>query len=215
MKNLFIVIAFCILVPTLLYSTVRPIGGENGDFWEQNSVRTIQWDTSDFHGYVNIYLWQRSSATFILVDTSISASYGEYSWLIPTNFDAGEDFRIKVQQIDSTNYYQFSETFFPIYPESSPIQAGVKESKPENMNLKVFPNPANSTFRLKFEASNESNVQLGIYDCLGNEVLILNEKCVLGTNEKTIDCSRLSIGYYLVKVRCGASVQTQSFVVWR
>ncbi|MFA6570621.1 MAG: T9SS type A sorting domain-containing protein [Bacteroidota bacterium] len=65
---------------------------------------------------------------------------------------------------------------------------------------------------MKFKSDVETQVKLSIYDCLGNEVLSLSEPCLAGANEKTIDCSRLATGYYLVKVRCGASVQTQGLL---
>ncbi|MFA6572278.1 MAG: T9SS type A sorting domain-containing protein, partial [Bacteroidota bacterium] len=74
-------------------------------------------------------------------------------------------------------------------------------------------NPANNTFRLKYNSEVETQVQLSIYDYLGNEVLSLSESCIAGANEKTVDCSVLSTGYYLVKVSCGAGVQTQGLVI--
>jgi photosystem II stability/assembly factor-like uncharacterized protein len=88
----------------------------------------------------------------------------------------------------------------------------VKEAEQKNVCI-IYPNPANTSFRLKYNSEVETQVQLSIYDCLGNEVLNLTENCVVGTNEKTIDCSRLSTGYYFVKVRCGADVQTQGLVI--
>ena len=90
---------------------------------------------------------------------------------------------------------------------------GVKDVPNTNNNFEIYPNPANNTFRLKYNSDVETQVQLSIYDYLGNEVLSLSEPCVAGANEKTVDCSRLATGYYLVKVRCGASVQTQSLVI--
>jgi len=92
------------------------------------------------------------------------------------------------------------------------IIADVKDQE-QNSEYTIYPNPANNIFKLKFNSDVETQVQLTLYDYLGNEVLSLSEPCIAGTNEKTVDCSRLSTGYYLVKVRCGASVQTQSLVI--
>ncbi|MFA6572279.1 MAG: T9SS type A sorting domain-containing protein [Bacteroidota bacterium] len=87
------------------------------------------------------------------------------------------------------------------------------QEKINEFNISLFPNPANNTFRLKYNSDVEKQAQLSIYDYLGKEVLSLSEPCVAGANEKTVDCSRLSTGYYIVKVRCGAGVQTQGLVI--
>ncbi|MFA6571119.1 MAG: T9SS type A sorting domain-containing protein [Bacteroidota bacterium] len=98
-------------------------------------------------------------------------------------------------------------------PQTNSYDDENHENKLYNRMSYCYPNPANNTFRLKFANETETLVQINIYDCLGNEVLNLTEYCVVGTNEKIVDCSRLSTGYYLVKVSCGASVETQGLLI--
>ncbi|MFA6572486.1 MAG: T9SS type A sorting domain-containing protein, partial [Bacteroidota bacterium] len=91
--------------------------------------------------------------------------------------------------------------------------SNVNENKTLLRNFVLYPNPANSTFRLKYGTETETQVQISVYDCLGNQVLSSTEQSTAGTNEKTIDCSSLSTGYYIVKMQCGGSVYTQSLVI--
>jgi WD40 repeat protein len=90
---------------------------------------------------------------------------------------------------------------------------GVNDIPKTNNNFEIYPNPANNIFKLKYNSDVETQIQLSIYDYLGNEVLSLSEPCVASANEKTVDCSCLSTGYYLVKVRFGEIVQTQGLVI--
>ena len=191
MRNFILSLLILFMLPSFLFSTVLPNGGENGDFWRQSTTRTIQWDTSQFHGYVNVYIWQKSSATFHLVDTNISASSGTYSFNIPSDFPTGDDFRIKLLQMDSTNYYQFSETFFPIYPPSSPIHVGVNDSKTDNTYFRVNPNPATDFLELSFTAE-PSQSKIEIFSIEG--IKMFETEPV-----NRIDVSRLSSGVYFVR----------------
>ncbi|MFA6572280.1 MAG: hypothetical protein WCT77_13720, partial [Bacteroidota bacterium] len=54
------------------------------------------------------------------------------------------------------------------------------QEKLTEFKLSLFPNPANNTFRLKYNSEVETQVQLSIYDYLGNEVLSLSESCIAG-----------------------------------
>ena len=87
----------------------------------------------------------------------------------------------------------------------------VKETELKIENV-IYPNPAASDFKLKYNASN-SKTQISIFDMLGNLVFISYDDSNPGVNEKTIDCSRFSTGYYVVKVQCGEAVQTHPLMI--
>ena len=204
-----------IALTLIVFADFNPNGGENGEFWTQNTTQTVRWDTSYFHNYVNIYLWNMTSATFTTIDTNIEASLGKYNWTIPQSCLPDFNYRIKVQQADSLAVYQFSETFFPVYQGSAPHHSSVTEETENGIDLRVVPNPASDVFRLKFSSPSAASVQINIFDLLGNKVLSQTEQCSEGTNEKNINCESLPSGWYYVKINLNENVETMPLVLVR
>jgi photosystem II stability/assembly factor-like uncharacterized protein len=77
----------------------------------------------------------------------------------------------------------------------------------------IYPNPASDEFRLKFHAPFETEVQLSVFDLLGNKVLSKIEQATEGTNENTINCETLPQGYYYVKININEIVETVPLVI--
>ncbi|MCL5991820.1 MAG: T9SS type A sorting domain-containing protein [Bacteroidetes bacterium] len=214
MKNsiakLLVIFSFSFFMTGLLYAEFNPNGGENGEFWSQNTTKTIKWDTSYFHNTVNIYLWNMTSSTFTTIDTSIQASLGEYNWQIPVDQPTGNFFRVKIRQTDSAELEQFSETFFPIYEGSSP-HSEFAEKPVHTENIYISPNPVTDKIKLSldFDISNKSNVT--IFDCLGKVWLSL----ALNTNLTELNCTNLPSGVFYAVVNANGKIKTKPFVVIR
>ena len=90
----------------------------------------------------------------------------------------------------------------------------VKENIQNNETL-IYPNPASSSVRLKYESSSYSKLQISIFDLLGNEVFNTSEDCNIGMNEKTIDCHSLETGYYIIRLKQGKRVEAKPVMIIR
>ncbi|TAL69733.1 MAG: T9SS type A sorting domain-containing protein [Bacteroidetes bacterium] len=219
MKNsivkLLVIFSLSFLMMGLLYAEFNPNGGENGEFWQQNTTRTIKWDTSYFHNTVNIYLWNMTSATFTTIDTSVQASLGEYDWVIPDDHPTGSNFRVKIQQTDSA-LYQFSETFFPIYEGGSP-HSDVAEKTNNSENIYISPNPGTDKIKIRFKDEFINSLELQIFSSYGQEIINTPPSDFRFTTNNwrlfELDVSLLSTGMYFAVLNANGKVITKPFVV--
>ncbi|TAL68098.1 MAG: T9SS type A sorting domain-containing protein [Bacteroidetes bacterium] len=92
--------------------------------------------------------------------------------------------------------------------------AGVDDkSDLENADFEIYPNPASSSFRLKYESKSYSKIQISIFDMLGNEVFKTIEDCNIGMNEKLIDCYNLETGYYIIRLKQNGKVEAKPVMI--
>lgn len=61
-----------------------------------------------------------------------------------------------------------------------------------------------------FEAN---NIEIKIFDILGQEVLTQDSEAKIGTNNLQINISQLAKGYYLVQTSNGLEQRTQKFII--
>ncbi len=87
-------------------------------------------------------------------------------------------------------YYNLSVT----YHEPSAVN-----DLPSSIGITAYPNPAQSSFKLKFENALNGNYQVGIYDLSGKQLQHQNIN-INNSAEMTINAESLSSGMYLVHV---------------
>jgi len=103
---------------------------------------------------------------------------------------------------------------------------GIEEERspelPKDYSLEQnYPNPFNPTTKIKYSipvetrhASSLQNVQLKIYDILGNEVVTLvNEQKAAGNYEVDFNANGYSSGVYYYQLRAGEFVQSKKMVL--
>ncbi len=82
--------------------------------------------------------------------------------------------------------------------------------------ISIKPNPATDFVRVKFEVSQNINVQAGLFDMLGNNVRGLVEKMVeTGDYEINFATKDIAPGLYFVRLKSGNQVITRKVVVLR
>jgi hypothetical protein len=79
----------------------------------------------------------------------------------------------------------------------------------------LYPNPAASSSMLNYTVIAQENVNVTIYDALGNNVLnvVNNQEAAPGTHQAKIDVSALEQGIYFCTVKTGESTVTKKLVV--
>ena len=129
-------------------------------------------------------------------------------------------FKVSFQNYQDVDYI---DSLFPtlsdkivniIYKNRAKVLVNITDNDPKNESI-IYPNPASSAFKLKFDCTVYSNIQISILDLLGNEVFRSSEVSKPGAYVKTIDCRSFGPGYYIVKVSSGSRVQTQPLVIVR
>ncbi|MEP7169588.1 MAG: T9SS type A sorting domain-containing protein, partial [Bacteroidota bacterium] len=92
--------------------------------------------------------------------------------------------------------YEFDSTC-TVYPCGT---IGIYEIN--NLNqLNIFPNPTNSLITIKFEFSKAQNIQLNIYNVLGEEIYSSKENYSGGEFSREINLKQFCNGIYFIQLR--------------
>ncbi len=113
-------------------------------------------------------------------------------------------------------------SYFWIDPEDWVFTDGVREDTydklmPEDFSLSaIYPNPFNSTTRIRINLNKPGNMVLKVYDILGREVAVLLDNVMTeGTHEIRFDAGDLSSGIYFVNLESGGMSKTRKIVLMR
>jgi photosystem II stability/assembly factor-like uncharacterized protein len=80
--------------------------------------------------------------------------------------------------------------------------------------LQNYPNPFNPVTIIRYQVAANSNVNLKVYDILGNEVeTLVNEKQNPGIYEVTFDGSKLTNGIYFYRIQAGEFNQVKKMIL--
>ena len=83
-----------------------------------------------------------------------------------------------------------------------------------NVGMGIYPNPASEYATIAITLKEASDVQMGVYNLLGDEVYSMDKSQLhAGTSYTTVDVSSLSSGIYVVKLYSGSEVHAQKLVV--
>ena len=79
-----------------------------------------------------------------------------------------------------------------------------------------YPNPFNSSTNIKYSIPQTSQVQIKIYDVLGNEIeTLIKEENLAGTYELTWNAANLPSGVYLYQLNAGEFTSTKKVILLR
>ncbi|MBK7632282.1 MAG: T9SS type A sorting domain-containing protein [Ignavibacteriales bacterium] len=77
-----------------------------------------------------------------------------------------------------------------------------------------YPNPFNGNSIIKYSIPKSSQVQIKVFDVLGNEIeTIVNEEKPIGTYELNWNAANLPSGVYFYRLRAGDYVQTRKMIL--
>jgi len=120
------------------------------------------------------------------------------------------------------NYYNYSITAHPGQTNVN-FNFNLTDVKNESSGfpgeyslLLNYPNPFNPSTRITYNLKEASEVQLKIFNVLGNEVAtIVNELRSAGMHEVTWNAENLSSGVYFYQLRAGSFIETRKMVLLR
>jgi hypothetical protein len=93
----------------------------------------------------------------------------------------------------------------------------VKTIKSENVRFNIYPNPASETVNITCAHTQTSDIQIIIYNMLGQQVKFLPaiKDPQSGMSQQTFEVSDLREGIYILKIKAGDFTQALKFVVKR
>ncbi len=77
-----------------------------------------------------------------------------------------------------------------------------------------YPNPFNPSTKIKYSVPQTSQVQIKVYDVLGNEIeTLVNEEKPTGSYEKTWNAANLPSGVYFYQLKAGSFIETKKMIL--
>ena len=129
----------------------------------------------------------------------------EYSYSDDINLISAKSLEYRLKQMDFNGSYEYSDIVYIDNP--APLDYKL---------LQNYPNPFNSNTIIKYGLPEKSDVNLKIYNSLGQQVLtILSEKKEAGNYEVAFDASSLPSGVYFYQLRAGSFVETKKMVLMK
>ncbi|MCB9186077.1 MAG: T9SS type A sorting domain-containing protein [Flavobacteriales bacterium] len=88
--------------------------------------------------------------------------------------------------------------------------SGIKEISLERFELNLYPNPNNGTFTIEPHVAMEGNVQLTVYNMLGDVVWSTSANNLI---RRSLDLTELQAGIYLLDVRSATKMAIKRFII--
>ncbi len=188
---------------TLFITLISPNGGEH---WVQDSATTITWG-DNIDGEVKIELYKSGSLKETLA--SATESDGSFIWQIPSDFETGNDYKVKISSVDSSALFYMSDTTFLI-DAATAITTLVKTPASFNLHTcgsRVF-------FNVPVTAGSVSRVSLKLYSIQGKLVnTLVDENVKAGYHSVSLNTTgrrsrNIGAGMYLCRMEAGNFTKT-------
>ncbi|WP_290661926.1 T9SS type A sorting domain-containing protein [Ignavibacterium sp.] len=143
-----------------------------------------------------------------VVDSAIIAAGGDYDVVVCANVDGDPESEVLYTQ----GYSRSNPTDEPVpivildYQFTPVSVERITDFIPANMYLEQnYPNPFNPSTTIKFGVTKASNVDLRVFDLLGNEVAVIvdNQYMEAGNYSAKFNADGLSSGIYLYQLKSG------------
>jgi hypothetical protein len=177
-----------------------------GEVWAKGTTHIITW-LDNISWNVRIELW-KGGIYHSLINAS-TPSTGSCYWAIPSTLPSGNNYKIKILALSSSNaaLFDFSDNNFSIIgPTPSPSILPGK-------TIKIYPNPCGDLLHIQFKEEFDSKIEIEIYSMNGQ--LMIQQSINTATNPQTLDLntSALNEGKYLVIIRKDKEILLQSNLV--
>ncbi|MCR9133755.1 MAG: T9SS type A sorting domain-containing protein [bacterium] len=104
---------------------------------------------------------------------------------------------------------------FLILNNAQNVSSEVENSMPIDFKIGAYPNPFNPVTNIQYRLPNASNVQIEVFNTLGQRIMELNdlEFKQAGTHTLRLDLSKQNSGVYFVRITANNQVRTQSITL--
>jgi len=187
-----------------------------GEAWSMGSENVIRWETN-ITDSVRLDLLYEQQIVRTIVDTTFP-NPGAYRWLIPTDLTVDSSYKIIITSITDPSIIDTSDASFSITPPSG-VETENLEIPDDYHLFQNYPNPFNPSTKIKFVIPSKlnsvtSNVNITIYDVLGNEIeILIDNEMQTGVYEVEFDATNLPSGIYFYTLRTGIFTNTKKMML--
>lgn len=185
-----------------------------------NNPEETTWEITDYEGNV---LQSGGPYTEASQFININVDFTDSDCLLFTIYDAGGNgmccengnglFGLKTN--DGTTFASggvFKDADYASFEMQ--VGVGFTEITPVE-NVKVFPNPVMDLANVSFELKQASQVELHMFNSLGEEVYTMNNNLAAGSHNQSIQTSNLPEGIYFIQLQVNENVETHKLSVIR
>ena len=191
------------------------------------SIASRQLPTTWNDSVYAITLWVSNSTAHnkhICIDTSFFPPGGTWVWVVSTSPGVLENRYPVFNGLGGQAYNQANGGYcFLIWDPAQGVDDGSGPNLPKEFSLQQnYPNPFNPTTKINFDLPVRANVNLSIYNVLGQKVktLLSNESLPADRHSRTWDGTTdhgttAASGIYFYKIEAGSFVQTKKMVLMK
>ncbi len=193
-SNLYALLEFKLMVST-----------DEGQNWTTRSISSSEALDSDYSGRI----FRTGDVGGVKYSSDMGINWIEMDM-------SGLNSGIKDIIIDKNNRI-FLATYEGVYKgeaDSIVVSAGEITHVNDSWLHQNYPNPFNPSTKIKYSVPKSSQVQIKVFDVLGNEIeTLVNEEKPAGTYELTWYAEVLPCGVYFYQLRAGEFVQTRKMIL--
>ncbi len=207
----------------LPYSSVKSIVISGVNIFAGTLGEGVFLSTNNGTNWVNIGLTNLMVYSFAIKDSNIFAgTFGKGVFLSTNNglswipINNGLPDNTIVYSFVISDGYIFAGTDEGVWKRSLKDILGVNELRNENgeLSINVSPNPGNSLIVISYSLLEKSNVNIYVYDLLGNQVSsLVNKEQGKGDYKMELNVEKFTNGIYFCKVEAGNSSMTKKIVL--
>ena len=187
-----------------------PLGGET--FIVGQRVK-IEWRVLIPHNQENwdLYFSPDGGANWEVLELDMDPSQLDYRWTVPNI--TTENARIRIYMDNMQGDYEDASGDLIITDTQTSIK--IQEKNPSAFTLHPnYPNPFNPTTIINYELPNTTNIDLSVYNLLGQQIVTLvSGQQTAGYHSIQWDASNLSAGAYFIKLQANDFVQIKKSVL--
>ncbi|HSD63166.1 MAG TPA: T9SS type A sorting domain-containing protein [Ignavibacteriaceae bacterium] len=201
-----------------------------------DTVWTKTWGTEEMHdGAASVV--QTSDGGYVFTGQLYINTFVQDLWILKTDADGnmlwsknyGGIFYSSGRCINNTSegsliitgeYYNEVDNNYDIWllnfdPNITGVERDKQAQIPKTVNLEQnYPNPFNPATKIKYTIPLNSQVQIKVFDVLGNEIAtLINEEKPAGIYELTWNAANKPSGVYFYQLRSGSSVVTKKMIL--
>ena len=163
--QLFFVMIFLTGLASHSWAAMQLTSPNGGETWYKGRTYTITWTDSRDDRIIDIEL-KKGTNPWITIARRISSTPGSHSWLIPSDIEAGTDYRVRIIQSDNTDHKDKSDNDFNIAEAAASEPTTPTPLTPQSLSPNKPPDKNivdRNRERIVTEAAKK------IYTCTGNE----------------------------------------------
>ena len=169
---------------------------EGEHFISRSGNVQLSWEIDDLSSYMTTKIVD--NLTGEIIDLSLSINSGEYTFQV----EGMGDFSFQSNEVNGT-YPFLGNPRFQIIFEQSVVDNDKEKTLPDSFTIdRVYPNPFNPSVTIDYHLSNNSDINISVYDLKGALVdRLLKGKIVSGNHQVDWVPKNISSGIYIVRIK--------------